>query len=298
MAKLFIIGNGFDVAHDMPTKYDPDFKKIAQRIERPYFWDLYQSQEDDIWSDFENLLGCPDYNALEEIFNGYEPDYLSDSEGDRDGIIFQAEFCGSLNEALYKFAENAENSLDSVQKLANIDQILDKDAYYLSFNYTHTLETIYSIPEENVLHIHGEVGAGSLALGYPKGNYTPEKYSYDARQKGNGPYVQIDIEDYIDEIEDYYIRTAYKTLVEKCKSFYKEIRTDKLQSFLDEKDCPIDEIIVFGHSCSIDYDYFDCLNKRYPMANWRFYVKSYEQKISTKNLIKKYGISNSCIIDL
>ena len=298
MGKLYIIGNGFDVAHDMPTKYDPDFKRIAQRMENSYFWDLYQSQEDDIWSDFENLLGCPDYNDLEGIFNGYEPDYSSDRESDRDGIIFQAEFSGNLSSALYEFAKNAENSLAGVQKKSDIDKLLDKDAYYLSFNYTHTLEDIYNIPAGNVLHIHGEVGANNLALGYPKGHYTPEKYSYDPRQKGTGPYVQIEIDDYIDEIEDYYIQNAFKTLVEKCKSFYKEIRTDLLQSFLDDNACDIDEIIVYGHSCAIDFDYFDYLNKRYSTANWTFYVYSEEQKNNTECLIAEYGISHSRIVNL
>ena len=298
MGKLYIIGNGFDVAHNMPTKYDPDFKRIAQRMEHSCFWDLYQSQEDDIWSDFENLLGCPDYNDLEGIFNGYEPDYLSDRESDRDGIISQAEFSGNLDAALNEFAKNAENSLASVQKKSDIDKLLDKDAYYLSFNYTHTLEEIYNIPADNVLHIHGEVGADNLALGYPKGHYTPEKYSYDPRQKGTGPYVQIEIDDYIDEIEDYYIRTAFKTLVEKCKSFYKEIRTDLLQSFLDDNACNIDEIIVYGHSCAIDFDYFDYLNERYSTANWTFYVYSEEQKNNTEHFIAEHGISNYCIVNL
>ncbi|EHJ52715.1 Uncharacterised protein [Streptococcus macacae NCTC 11558] len=43
--KLFIIGNGFDLAHGLPTKFDPDFKKIAENNEvDPSFWELYQSQ--------------------------------------------------------------------------------------------------------------------------------------------------------------------------------------------------------------------------------------------------------------
>ena len=44
-----------------------------------------------IFDEFENLLGCPDFNALEEIFYGYEPDYFSDRESDRDSIIYQVD---------------------------------------------------------------------------------------------------------------------------------------------------------------------------------------------------------------
>lgn len=66
--KLYIIGNGFDLAHNLPTRFDPDFKNITSKYEFENFWELYQSDENDIWSDFENLLGCPDFNLLEEIF--------------------------------------------------------------------------------------------------------------------------------------------------------------------------------------------------------------------------------------
>ena len=70
MKKIFIIGNGFDLAHNLPTKYNPDFKSIAEGIEQiSYFWDIYQSQVAEIWSDFETCLAFTDFNNLEEIFD-------------------------------------------------------------------------------------------------------------------------------------------------------------------------------------------------------------------------------------
>lgn len=32
--KLYILGNGFDLAHDLPTRFDPNFKDIAQKYEQ------------------------------------------------------------------------------------------------------------------------------------------------------------------------------------------------------------------------------------------------------------------------
>ena len=87
--KLFIIGNGFDIAHNLPTKFDPDFKNIALKYEQDNFWELYQSRENDIWSDFENLLAHPDFNSLEEIFDGYSPDYLSDRKVTATALSFR-----------------------------------------------------------------------------------------------------------------------------------------------------------------------------------------------------------------
>lgn len=97
--KLFIIGNGFDLEHDLPTKFTPDFKNIATKYESCDFWNLYQSHQNDIWSDFEKLLGCPDFNTLGEIFSGYEPDYYSDRESDRESIICQVELNGRLQDS-------------------------------------------------------------------------------------------------------------------------------------------------------------------------------------------------------
>lgn len=294
--KLFIIGNGFDLAHDLPTRFDPDFKDIARRYEQDNFWDLYQIRENDIWSDFENLLGCPDFNTLEEIFYGYGPDYYSDRESDRDSIIYQVQLNGNLQDALDEFACEAEDSLCDIQPKDFIEQILDLDGYYITFNYTHTLEDIYDIPWDQILHIHGEVGKGNLVLGYPKGNFTPEKYSYDARGKGSGPYVEIDLEDHISGIEDYYIRTAHEELFDKCKSFYKESRIDLLENFLDMNQCKIEEIIVYGHSCAIDFVYFSYLNTRYSNAYWKFYVRGAEQESNVWYLIEENSIKNAVII--
>lgn len=296
--KLFIIGNGFDLAHNLPTRFNPDFMNFAQKYEQDNFWDLYQTREDNIWADFENLLSCPDFNTLEKIFDGYAPDYLSDRESDRDAIIFQVELNGNLHDALYEFANNAEEYLSNIQSNIFFKQILDSDGYYINFNYTHTLEDIYYIPSEQILHIHGEVGKNNLKLGYPQGNFKPEKYFYDVRAKGKGPYAEMETEDYINSIEDYYVRTAYDGLLNKCKSFYKEIELDILKDFLDKNRCRIEEIVIYGHSCTIDFEYFRYLNIRYPNAYWTFYVRGTEQENNVNHIIEEYCISNSSIIEI
>lgn len=297
-SKLFIIGNGFDIAHHLPTRFNPNFKNIAMKYEHGKFWDLYQSCKNDIWSDFENLLARLDFNGLEEIFNGYGPDYSSDRESDRDSIIYQVELNGRLQDALNEFANNADDSLGDAQADDIIERILNQDGYYITFNYTHTLEKLYSIPSENILHIHGEVGKKNLVLGYPKDNFTPEKYRYDIRGKGRGPYSKMEIEKYIDGIEDYYIRTAYEDLFNKCKSFYKEIKFDLVKDFLNKNQCKIEEIIVYGHSCAIDFDYFSYLNTQYPNAFWKFCVIDEKQKSNVQSMIRKYNIKKSSIVIL
>lgn len=293
-SKLYVIGNGFDLAHKIPSTFNPDFKNIALKYESGYpcFWDLYQTENEDIWSDFENLLGRPDFNILEGIFEGYAPDYSSERESDRDDIINQVSINGNLKEAVAEFARKADAYLENVDRMEFFEELLDSNGYYISFNYTHTLENVYNIPEERIIHIHGEVGKNNLELGFPEGNFKPEKYYYDVRQKGKDPYATLDINDYVNQIEDYYIATAYRELINKCKTFSKPVNVDLLIDFLEKNHVEVETIIVFGHSCAIDFEYFNFLNKQFPNANWDFFIRGEKQTSDVKNLVEKERIIN------
>ncbi len=294
MKRLFIIGNGFDLEHSLPTNYKKNFKLIAQKNEQiEYFWDIYQTYSADIWDDFENNLAHPNFNTLEDIFKGYSPDFYSDYESDRNAIITQVDLNGNLVKSLYEFANEAESKVKHAGILTKYSSLFKPHDLFISFNYTHTLEKLYTIDEKQVLHIHGEVGKDNLLLGYPDGEFKPEKYIYDPRRKGRGPYVEVDIQKYINDIAidmDYYTLTAYQMLINKTKSFYKPIEINKLQQFLVEKE--VDEIIVMGHSCKIDFSYFEYLNKLFPSAKWIFHPFDSETEQNVKKMISKVDIKN------
>ena len=53
--KLFIVGNGFDIAHGMKTSYK-DFREFLKTTEKGrYLLNLYPV-DDEIWSDFESNI--------------------------------------------------------------------------------------------------------------------------------------------------------------------------------------------------------------------------------------------------
>ncbi|SUN77174.1 Uncharacterised protein [Streptococcus macacae NCTC 11558] len=116
-------------------------------------------------------MAKPDFNSLVEIFDGYDPDYLSDRESDRDGIILQADMSGNLQESLDEFANKAEATLLNVSPKEQFERLFRNGDLFINFNYTHTLEQIYGIEARQVLHIHGEVGENNLLLGYPEGDF-------------------------------------------------------------------------------------------------------------------------------
>ena len=73
--KLYIIGNGFDLHHELRTSY-ADFRDYYVR-KVPSLWnallDIYGDvpRNDDLWwKDFENMLGKVDYDCLSKSRNG------------------------------------------------------------------------------------------------------------------------------------------------------------------------------------------------------------------------------------
>ncbi|MFS7400811.1 AbiH family protein [Carnobacterium maltaromaticum] len=294
--RLFIIGNGFDLAHKLPTNFNPDFKEIAEKNEQiSYFWEIYQSQEIDIWSDFENLLAKPDFNELEQIFEGYEPDYLSDRESDRDAILTQVDLNGNLIPSLYEFTTQAEEKLIETVAISSNNELFKPEGLFVNFNYTHTLEKVYDIQANRVLHVHGEISQDNLILGYPKGEFSPEKYQYDVRQKGRGPYRKIDIREHIEDmlkndIMDYYTYKAFEGLINKVESFNKVPQIKLLEEFLGRIE--IEKIIVNGHSCAIDFPYFEYLSNKFRKAEWIFYAFDNKTKKNIEKLIKTINIEN------
>lgn len=297
---LFIIGNGFDLEHELPTSFSEDFRRIAENNETiSQFWEFYQSEVSNIWSDFEYSLGKPDFNSLEELLMQFRPDYTSEHESDRDAIIKVSEMSGNLKKTLYDFANQSEIAIESINALEKYQNLFDREDVFLTFNYTHTLEKLYFIQEKNVLHIHGENGRNNLELGYPLGTYSPNKYVYDPLQKGRGPYVKMDFSEYIelmyrDGILDDYIYAAFEMLIKKTKSFYKNSHLKELIQFLDNKS--IDKVVVLGHSCKIDFEYFHLINHKYPNLEWEFNPFDDDTLENVENLIKNIKIKN-CVIN-
>lgn len=299
--RLFIIGNGFDRAHDLPTEFDKDFKKIAKKYEINNFWEeIYQTHNKKIWSDFENSLAHPDFNTLEEIFNGYEPDYCSDKESDRNAIITQVDLNGNLYRSLYEFANTAERQLVNTNPLSKFESEFSVNDIFITFNYTHTLEKLYNIEKSRILHIHGEVGQNNLILGYPEKDYSPEKYYFDVRGKGNCPFREIDYQEYIevqyrDGILDYYTYSASCDLIEKTRSFSKKTQENAFNNFINNFN--VQEIIIIGHSCKIDFDYYQLLLKHFPQTKWNFIYHDPETKINMEGMISRFEIINYELIE-
>ena len=252
MSTLYIIGNGFDMWHKLPTSYGDFYDYAASflsEIEHFYSSGLPYYNP---WHDFENALGEFDAEAFLDEYN--EIDWTAEN--------FRPSFVYGLEDEM---TEQADAHVDSIrEKFVEWIQQIDvsnavkrtefpEDSLFISFNYTSTLQTIYGIHDSRILHIHGNVeNSYELIFGHGKeihdvpdvdenGDSTRDMFS-DAR--GNASYPLRALKKPVDEV-----------LVRYNEYF------EQLQD--------IETVVVIGHSLNeIDYPYFKRINDVLPDVSW------------------------------
>ena len=140
---LYILGNGFDLAHGLKTRYS-DFRDYLAKKQRNKISSLLDTLEsvydqDKLWSDFERALGNPNENFIKEVNALFGID------------LFGSLFIGKLRQEFKSWIQEAIFSKLEVSPrypLSNNDK-------FISFNYTQVLEFVYAISDANILHIHG-----------------------------------------------------------------------------------------------------------------------------------------------
>lgn len=244
--KLIIIGNGFDVSHGIKSKYkdfkDYLFKKCPENAS--IYEDFYNPAE--LWSDFEHALGKPNLEfkkRVSSIFGmPFNPSHLAKN------------FYSWVNSLNNQFSMN-----DSKKELSNFFE----NSYFLTFNYTHTLEFLYKIEDTKILYIHGFAAP-----------YDPDLFPIIF---GHNEPVKKDEDELI---------TNFRKDIKACLK--------KLSSFIKDKRQSIDEIYTFGFSYNdIDYEYFDFINKVLPSAKWHFSFHTQDDKKALFNYVEKLQADNN-----
>lgn len=138
--KIAIIGNGFDLSHDLPTS----FSEFTRIVTTNFSEMVTTSSEIKEWNQLENWLN--EYLMEEAVIDSYtdlnkKMNYNVLNELD----IFKLKFCNYLDSL----------SSENVVLNANIQNELENCDYIINFNYTNTLFA-YKFKAE-VIHIHGTI---------------------------------------------------------------------------------------------------------------------------------------------
>ena len=204
--KLYVLGNGFDLHHGIRCSYK-SFKSWLFRHRRPVYNNLkrlYRNINQDWWSTFEENLANfnPDkyplsiakfshiqqINYLEEFYGQTGRDFIDSIENDdediarnqfrRAGAIARFEMQmlkEDLNEAFGEWVLRRNKP----KKETKINT-LDENAIFFTFNYTKTLETLYEIDDDQVVHLHGSVDNKEFIIGH---NMTAEQMQFRDLEK-------------------------------------------------------------------------------------------------------------------
>lgn len=256
---LYIIGNGFDLLHSLPTSYE-DFYNYshAYRTDIECYYS-FKSNDKNHWCDFENDLSTFGWEFFLDCFNeidinsddfklshlyGLEDDIAHESENHIS--LIRREFCGWIN------------SIDVTSTTKRV--ALDLNSKFINFNYTSTLEKIYGIKRDNINYIHGNAD------------------EYDDLVFGHG--VDIDENHQIDIYGDSN-RTLFTDAQNSAKHPLHALKKPVNEIILNNEAyfkllATIKNVIVIGHSINkIDQPYFRCIAQNTPKAKWTvFYYKN------------------------
>ena len=246
MSKLYVIGNGFDLHHGLPTSYKA-FHKYVQKnhpdIENDfdeYF--RFSLDQDGLWADFENGLGSfnwlsffDQHNQTDPLEENFKP---GEAFGLEDGLIQEKD---ELIERIRLAFEEwlTQISLDSIIKKLEIDS----NSKFLSFNYSLTLEKVYGISSNEVLHIHGEIESnlGSLIFGHDQ---ELEEEVEELDENGDSNRTLFSDSENVAKSIYYSFQKPVEDTIEENIEFFESLNN-------------VEEIIILGHSLnSIDIPYF------------------------------------------
>ena len=259
---LIIIGNGFDLGHNIKSRYT-DFKDwLLLRCKSDRIVTLMETFFGDgknMWNNIEVALGK--YKE-QDIFDYCETDEQPDYDHFTRSIIAEEDAIDFI------FKDNLNKFIDYFSIWVN--QINIKDAKricdlsmrckYLTFNYTETLEKIYSIPNANILHIHGSrLSDKRYIIGHNNRRNADDAYNLDKLME----FQQRICREIISCMNNLYKDT--QLIINQNQAFFNSISNIK-------------KVIVYGHSFgNIDMPYFrEILKHIRTDANW--YITYHEDQ--------------------
>lgn len=285
---LYIIGNGFDLHHRLPTQYWR-FKEYLKKVDREvYEWVNNYIAIDDEWAQLELALADLDTANIVSDLEGFLVPYSAEDWSDSGHHDFQFEVekvaTGLSGELQHHFANWIRSiTISERHEVPHLLTSLDRNASYLTFNYTSTLTKLYDIASENILHIHGEAEdeSSELVLGH-------------AWAAGIRPSLQGGLDEEADTrfaeamgiLDDYFEQTFKPSakIIEQQQSFFEGLKS-------------VTQVVVLGHSLSkVDEAYFLALVEALQSApRWTVAVRSHDENTSKAQCLAEFGVPGQSI---
>lgn len=290
--RLFIIGNGFDIYHGIKSRY-ADFRKYLESVDPDVCHKLKEYFDyDNLWSDFELSLAAFEANRLVENAEDYLVSYGAEEWSDAYHHDYQNEISEVVHTLSYglktRFASWIAQIKIPVSARKRLLNYVDDKAFFLTFNYTPTLQAVYGIDDENIFHIHGKVGnkVSEVVLGHAwnpidrlalRGNIGLEVLEAEDPRVTEGNQI----------IEKYFALTYKPTaeIIRNHRSFFKGLSS-------------VEEIYILGHSMlKADIEYFQHIVNSIDLEVVRWHASYFgaDELDRHKETIKKLGVRQNMV---
>ncbi|MDH2473522.1 bacteriophage abortive infection AbiH family protein [Clostridium perfringens] len=303
--KLFIIGNGFDLAHGLKTSYydfrsylDEENWEFLSSLESMYGlsiggWMDHASEEiikdvleKVLWENFESNLSNIDETIIydgEDIELGLEGGDIGVEDTLDDYWEDQYEFVKRLNDYLVDWVKQID--ISNIFKKTNMISEFSNDKF-ITFNYTLVLESIYNIDKYDILHIHGSLDKNDnlpiIGHGDKEKVNEMREIAREAKEEYNEKKYSI-----------------YNAIANYCERTLKDVDEfiSMNRSFFNNLN-EIDEIYVIGHSLGdVDMPYFNEILRNVG-DNTRWYVhyhRAEDEENYRETLINTVGVNEENI---
>ncbi len=315
MSTLYIIGNGFDRAHNLNTSYwhfrsylEKHAEDFLADLERMYGfqpidpldwrternWENIKISRDKVleaklWLNFETDLGYADENEMLDFSQSVigDLDLETGPIGIEDTMNLywekQYRFIADLQEYVHKWVKQIQINSATIQRQKMYHNCED---FFLTFNYTNVLERIYMISPKHILHIHGGLS--------PYCN-TPPIMGH-GNMDGIRKYKTLAAQ--ADEEYDEASKSIYNAIARYYQRSFKDVKRNlKIQNNFFCALGTVDAVEIIGHSLgAVDMPYFQTVKDSIPeQAIWNVYYYRPEEKAIFHDAIASLGVPDSLI---
>lgn len=270
MTTLYIIGNGFDLWHGLPTDYGSFYAYAKDMLDEMEAYYISGSHLDRPWHNFERCLGTYDWQLFYDAYNNV--DVMSED--------FRRSQAYSLEDEL---TAESESHVESVRNLfcewiSEIDVSVasakfqfNQGASFLTFNYTNTLQSVYGVPESRILHIHGSAAAyDELVFGH--GETMVEEPELD--ENGDSNRTMFTDAQGAAKYPFYAFQKPVVEMLKKHQVYFSSLSR-------------VSEVVVMGHSINdVDLAYFMEVSQRAKGSCWVVYCY---KKSEAEHYVRQLG---------
>lgn len=307
---LYVIGNGFDIHHGIKSSYRcyMEWLKENHRDDYQKVINFYgdEAEKHEWWNEFEKNLGYFDIRGKVENWSFRNQPTERQLEKmraiDTMGGAWEAQvniggITSILKDSFHEWIDSLNNALSG-----NKIVIDSQNAYFITFNYSLTLENVYNVPSAQILHIHGCLNDDEYIIGHGR---TYEEVKEDAE-----PYIppfdsnkddpsEYGLDSIDDEITEHTKTEAVNKTMEAAKQIDKII--EKNRSIFDQLS-EVNKVYIYGLSfSSVDEPYLNhIISSVAPKAKLEASYYSLSDKESIKKFARKHNLSIRlvCLEDL